>query len=100
MTFSSLHTLDSVPRADFVHILFTPGLSPPGLRLQIRNRAAASQEKIGTLFCFAAQKNLDAKWSLAGSLFALESEIFPANYSLGESVLETLGRAFFSCAAA
>jgi len=50
---------------NLVHILFTPGICPPGLRLQIRNHDPTSQEKIGTLFCIEAQKNLDVKSSLA-----------------------------------
>ncbi len=50
---------------NLIHILFTPGICPPGLRLQIRNHDPTSQEKIGTLFCLSAQKNLDAKSSLA-----------------------------------
>ena len=50
---------------NLIHILFTPGICPPGLRLQIRNHDPTSQEKTGTLFCLSAQKNLDAKSSLA-----------------------------------
>ena len=50
---------------NLIHILFTPGICPPGLRLQIRNHDPTSQEKTGTLFCLSGQKNLDAKLSLA-----------------------------------
>jgi hypothetical protein len=100
MTFSSFHMLDSVPRADFIHILFTSGLYPPGLRLQIRNRDAASQEKTGILFCFGAQKNLDAKWSLAGSLFAQGSEIFSAQMFVRRKRFGSARCAFFSFAPA
>src|SRR4030095_280659 len=50
---------------NLIHILFTPGICPPGLRLQIRNHDPTSQEKFGTLFCLSTQKNLDAKSSLA-----------------------------------
>jgi hypothetical protein len=55
--------------AQLVHNLFTPVLFPPGLRRQIRNRASTSQENFRTLFCFATQKNLDEKSSLASSSF-------------------------------
>jgi len=56
---------------NLIHILFTPGICPPGLRLQIRNHDPTSQEKTGTLFCLSAQKNLDAKSSLALSPVSL-----------------------------
>jgi hypothetical protein len=44
-----------------VHRLFTSLPFPPCQRLEIRNRAKERQEKTGTLFFFAAEKNLDGK---------------------------------------
>jgi Stress responsive A/B Barrel Domain len=59
---------------NLIHILFTPGICPPGLRLQIRNHDPTSQEKTGTLFCLFAQKNLDGKSSLALSPVSLGAD--------------------------
>ena len=67
-----------------IHILFTPGICPPGLRLQIRNHDPTSQEKTGTLFCLSAQKNLDAKSSLALARFHWERIVWLTKTSLGE----------------
>jgi hypothetical protein len=61
LDFSLFIAFDSVSGTCFIHILFTSGICPPGLRVQIRNRVAVSQEKTGILFCLADQKNLDAK---------------------------------------
>jgi hypothetical protein len=46
-------------------MLLTPALVAPCQRLEIRNDAKMRQEKSGTLFLFANQKNLDEKILLA-----------------------------------
>jgi hypothetical protein len=48
-----------------VHMLLTPALVAPCQRLEIRNDAKRRQEKSGSLFLFANQKNLDEKTLLA-----------------------------------
>src|SRR5437773_200172 len=53
ITFFFFHDLDSVFRRYLIHILFTPGICPPGLRLQIRNHAPTSQEKSELYFAFS-----------------------------------------------
>lgn len=68
----SLHTCDSTSEAVG---LFTSCSHPIslalGLRLQIRNRFSTSQEKIGILFSFSVQKNLDEKRFSDGPIFSL-----------------------------
>jgi hypothetical protein len=46
-------------------MLLTPALVAPCQRLEIRNDAKMRQEKSGSLFLFANQKNLDEKIMLA-----------------------------------
>jgi hypothetical protein len=46
-------------------MLLTPALGAPCQRLEIRNAAKMRQEKSGTLFLLANQKNLDEKIPLA-----------------------------------
>jgi hypothetical protein len=65
--------------------LFTPVSLAPGLRLQIRNPVATSQEKIGIIFCFSAQKNLDENRFSDGPNFTQEAIRWRVSDSLGEA---------------
>jgi hypothetical protein len=76
--------------------LFTPGSFAPGLRRQIRNRGLTAQEKIGTLFCFCAQKILDEDNTLAGSIFARKAIFSNVKMSLGGQRGECCGTRIFT----